>query len=291
MDQPNNLHQCILANKYEFLDKLGAGKFGEVWEGRYNQTGETVAIKIEKSSSPLKMLKHETTILNYLHNNGCRQIPSVYWFGLYLTNPVLVMTHYDYSLDQYAKNDIFTLTLSEMNKLAWTMVDLLESIHSQIVIHRDIKPHNFMFKSETKELCLIDFGLATLFMNDQNIHVTEKKDIKSIIGTPKYISVNIHNGSNPSRRDDLISVGYIYLYLAFKSHLPWENLPYQKNTSHEYTENHILHYRNQERRYLKDQVQEYCKLVNTEISEFMKLVYELEYSETPNYTEYKRLFS
>ena len=63
-----------------------------------------------------------------------------------------------------------------------------------------------MFKGD--KLFLIDFGMATSYTDDMT--QTNNNDI---IGSPKYISLNVHEGKNPTRIDDMISLGYIYLYM------------------------------------------------------------------------------
>jgi serine/threonine protein kinase len=65
--------------KYEILEELGRGKFGRVYRGISRRTGETVAIKCE--TEPV-LLKHEASMLHYLHRAGCKEgVPSIYWFG------------------------------------------------------------------------------------------------------------------------------------------------------------------------------------------------------------------
>ena len=71
-----------------------------------------------------------------------------------------------------------------------------------------------------------------------------KNDQSCIIGTPKFVSVHIHDGIDASRRDDLISVAYMYMYMLGNQHIPWENI--QDNELHDeliYAENHILYYK------------------------------------------------
>jgi len=266
---------------YEFLEKLGEGKFGEVWRGQHKKTGEYVAIKQEFSDAPCKMLKHESIILHYLYMNGCNKIPLIYWYGLHEDLPTLIMTHYDISLEQCPP----AITLSKVScyKIMCQMIRIIQSIHQNHIIHRDIKPQNFMMKGD--KLYVIDFGLASVFVDDKNCHHPAKPAISTILGTPKYVSVNIHDGLDPSRRDDLISVGYIYMYLACGLHLPWERIPYNASESEAYEENHILHYKNQERKHRKSwtSMQEYCTIIGKELVEYMRILYSMEYADTPDY--------
>jgi serine/threonine protein kinase len=269
--------------QYDISDKLGKGKFGEVWGGINRQTGEKVAIKVESANSPRKMLKHETSILHYLYSQGCNKVPLVYWYGMHEDSPTLIMTCYDITLDEYSKNR--TMTKDICNSCAKQMIDLVKSVHSHSILHRDIKPQNFMFKGN--ELYLIDFGLASSI--DDNSSNKEPKFNIMFNGTPKYVSVYVHHGLEEARRDDLISIGYIYLYLSCGRRLPWENIPHdrEKEDIYQYPQNHILHYKNEERKHRKswDQLKQYCAIVGNGFLEYMQNLYELEDTATPNYSQ------
>jgi serine/threonine protein kinase len=239
----------IVGRKYAIEHLLGAGKFGSVYQGKNIKTEEKVAIKIEHGGACAKLLKHEASLMKYLYDHDCRNIPSVYWYGVLDSNTYLVMPCYECSLyDKWIsyRNENVLPSLEKINQLMVCCIDILESIHKNYVIHRDIKPQNFMYRNG--ELFLIDFGLSTFYLVEnkgsvQNEHIT---------GTPKYISYFIHDGCSPSRRDDLISLGYIYLWLCF-GELPWENVtaPVKEGRGELLDECHILHPKNQERKRLK----------------------------------------
>ena len=48
----------------------------------------------------------------------------------------------------------------------------------------------------------------------------EKKTGQNLIGSPSYVSINVHEGCNPSRRDDLESLCYVYMYIS-NGRVPW----------------------------------------------------------------------
>jgi serine/threonine protein kinase len=296
----NENNENVINNKYIIETNIGKGQFGSIYKGYHKKTREPIAIKFEHSNSPIKLLKNETTILNYLFNSGSRNIPQVHWYGLFSHNTCLVMTLYDYSLYDLLKNKKKDLSIQQLQYIMLQSLDILDNIHNSFVLHRDIKPQNFMIKNN--ELFLIDFGFSTFYIGDDKQHLPMKntdkdEDIKehvNIIGTPKYISLNIHNGITPSRRDDLISLGYIYIYLL-KRELHWDNLP-QLEKNDNYQDIHILHPKNQ---YIKSMKQLECienilhndnNKIYQSILYYIKYCYSLNYDDEPNYYSIKQLF-
>jgi serine/threonine protein kinase len=73
---------------------------------------------------------------------------------------------------------------------------------------------------KNNEIYLIDFGLATFFIGEDGQHL-QNESVDTIIGSPRWISRNILEGNRYSRRDDMISLGYIYCYLVLER-TPWE---------------------------------------------------------------------
>lgn len=280
----------MIAKKYSKVSKIGQGKFGEVFRGTYQKTGAPVAIKIERSDSPIKMIKHEATLLNYLYSKGCRSTPIIYWYGLFDTHPTMVMPFYEMSLSQWIGMNQDTGTEKEnglKRVFMIQMIDILDTIHSNSIIHRDIKPDNFMLRDNNTSLVLIDFGLSTVYVDDT---MSKNQLSKTILGTPKYVSIHVHTGLEPGRRDDLISIGYIWLFLENNGYLPWENINTDTSLDHLYPEIHILHYKNRERARLKSWtvLKEYS--LSTMTRNYLEATYALEYIESPKYEKYKKIF-
>lgn len=277
----------IIARKYTINKCIGSGKFGCVYKGLNTKTNEPVAMKFENKETIYKLLKRETTILNYLYEHGCRNTPCVYWYGLYTHFTCLVMPFYECSLYEYSK--IKEITDHQLDTMMIQCIRIIESIHINIVIHRDIKPQNFMLKNG--ELFLIDFGLATFYINEYKIHVPNVMG-EHVTGTPRFISQHIHDGCTPSRRDDLISLGYIYIYM-YANELPWDSVPTDITISSHTNEIHIMHSKNIQRKELKsiDNIIDVCRRINSRIENFFRFCNSYDYEKEPMYNSLCSLFA
>lgn len=271
----------MIANKYEFNEEIKRGAFGCISKGIYVKNREPIAIKTEYGG--IQTLKHEVKIMNYLSTSGVKQIPSIYWYGIHNKNPCLVFTLYECSLFDYMNQR--QVTTEKMNILMIKTLEIIEHIHRFFVLHRDIKPQNFMIKNG--DIFLIDFGLATFYIDENGQHYPDKHS-DTIIGTPKFVSINIHHGHRYSRRDDLISLAYMYIYMIL-GNSPW--IPQHPITVSDKALIDIEHPMNQLLRQNKE-YNVFSSFIsnNIQIDQYIVYTYALEYIDTPKYMPLKCIF-
>jgi serine/threonine protein kinase len=241
----NNLRRPVLrrtepsknvGEDYPLEKQIGKGSFGFVYQGRHRQTGEYFACKAEKktSTSSKERLKAEYNLYKVFRKNRLSCVPRVDKYLVTEEWNLMMMQLLGKSLDVIFADSDNQLDLGTVMTIGLMMIDGLEDIHRCGVIHRDIKPNNFMFgRSEDRDdthLYIVDFGLSKLWRDIRNGKHIGYKHGRSMIGTARYASINIHLGIEPSRRDDLESMGYVLVYLA-KGRLPWQGLQKKRKGS------------------------------------------------------------
>ena len=202
----------MISNIYELTEKIGNGNFGDVWKCKHKYNSFEYAVKQDTSKSNL--LLHEVKIIKLLGKH--KNIPQIKWYGKIDEKLSMITELYDKTIDK-----MYPLIPEDFKNYAFQMLDVIEYIHSKGIIHRDIKPDNFMLRKNNNSIILIDYGLARPYMYE-NKHVPIEWNLE-IIGSNNFCSINMHNGIRPSRRDDIESLCYVFISLNVKK-LPWRNI-------------------------------------------------------------------
>lgn len=272
-------------NRYVIEQIIGNGTFGNIYKAKCIKKQIYYAIKTEAFNAQFNTLSNECNILKYLYDNRCRSIPSISWYGLHKTTLCLVTPLYDMTLTEYLQQNNFSR--NSLYKLFPKMINLMQSIHELHVLHRDIKPDNFMVKNN--ELFLIDFGLSKVCI-DENSQYIKNIQQTEITGNIRFCSYYIMTGNTPAIRDDIISLGFLFLYiLTFE--LPWDHVPIIEDEH--YPRNHIMNARNQEIAELKhvSSIKKFAASVDKNMVMYFQYIYSISYHEYPCYDAVKNLFT
>ena len=265
----------MLIHNYTVVEKLGQGAFSIVFKGKNVVTGKEVAIKVSKD--PEQRLKHESKILAYLNRERVTCVPTLYWYGACGSNSCLATTLYTEGLKPV---QMLYKALTLCNQI----VSGLQAIHCAGIVHTDIKPDNIMLDDRGR-IQIIDFGLSSLIYNRDKGVMQENVSRENLVGSCKYASYNLHLGNSPSFRDDLISAGYVMMWLQGIA-LPWANL--SDTSESKLPLYHIDHPENVERAKRKQLV---LNIESKHMSAYFNMVYKLKYEEIPKYNDYLVLFS
>jgi serine/threonine protein kinase len=208
-------------------------------------------------------------------------IPSIKSFGYSGDYNILVMQLMGKSLEElFNKRQKFSVKTTAL--LAYQMITVLQYIHDKHIIHRDIKPDNFVMglNKQNADLFLLDFGLAKKYRSSKTLEQYPYIKKKKLTGTARYASIHALEEMEQSRRDDLESVGYVLMYFL-RGNLPWQGL---KIKSKEDRYKKIL---DKKKETTSEQL---CKNFPDEFREYLEYSRNLEYTEEPKYEKLKNKF-
>ncbi|MGK5092002.1 SpoIIE family protein phosphatase [Deltaproteobacteria bacterium TL4] len=206
--------------EYQITEELYHSEGTIVYRGIRQSDGAQVILKYlnEEFPSPISLgrFQSEYELLKELEGHG---VPQVYALEKVEQSVLLVMRddQATFSLKQLIERQ--TLSLAQMLDYAIQIAETLGKIHKKGIIHKDIKPHNIVLISESSQLILIDFGIATRLKEE-----TTDIDISTAVeGTMAYISPEQTGRMNRcvDYRTDLYSLGVTF-YELFGKELPFQ---------------------------------------------------------------------
>ncbi|KAM1676868.1 hypothetical protein FF1_042213 [Malus domestica] len=197
---------------YHVIELVGEGSFGKVYKGRRKHTGQTVAMKFimkhGKSDKDIHNLRQEIEILRKLkHENIIEMLDS-----FESPQEFCVVT-------EFAQGELFEileddkcLPEEQVQAIAKQLVRALHYLHSNRIIHRDMKPQNILIGAGSiVKLC--DFGFARAMSTNTVV-------LRSIKGTPLYMAPELVREQPYNHTADLWSLGVI-LYELFVGQPPF----------------------------------------------------------------------
>ncbi|KAG6327516.1 hypothetical protein ID866_11573, partial [Astraeus odoratus] len=246
-------------------------------------TKQPVAIKFEPRKSATPQLRNE--FRSYRTLNGTVGVPQVHHFGQEGLHNVLVIDLLGPNLEDLFDRCGRKFTIKTVCMVAKQMITRVQSVHDKSLIHRAIVPDNLLIAipgtKNASVIHIIDFGVAKHYRDPKTkVHIPYRER-KSLSGTARYMSINTHLGREQSRRDDLESLGYVFMYFL-RGVLPWQGLRAATNKQK---------YEKIGEKKQATPIAELCEGFPEEFGIYMNYVRKLGFEEEPDYDFLRELFT
>jgi len=215
---------AVLAGRYQVRGFLERGAHARIYLAEDLTTGSPVALKIlapETALSPefrLRLLREGQAMKAISHPN----VATVIEAGETEEGvPFLAMEALlGESLGEYVRREPIPLDTALI--LLRQAAAGLAAAHRAGIVHRDVKPDNFLLLGPPGEpygLKVIDFGLAKLW----NVDEAGGDDAHNVMGTAEYMSPEQILVEPVDARSDIYSLGVV-MFRVFSGHLPFESV-------------------------------------------------------------------
>jgi len=173
-----DIDRKFMMKKYKYIQNIGIGAFGIVDKVFHRAQNKYVAIKQSRSigDEVLKQFCNEIMILQQFAD--CEYVIDIIDYGRNVdANQICIGLEY---IDIGSLCNIKSYTIDQIKYISKCVLIALQTLHSKLYVHNDIKPDNILISSQG-DVKLIDFG-CTMKMNDYNEPLTKS------IGSIRYLS-------------------------------------------------------------------------------------------------------
>ena len=200
---------------FKLLEILGEGGMGKVYKATDKQDGKTVAVKILnahllKDEENRRRLASEGRLLSSLNHPN---IVKVLEFGETAEHSFVAMEYLSGgTLHEFIEKN-YPLNEEKVIEITKQICSGLRTIHSNDIIHRDLKSQNIMF-DEAGNVRIMDFGLS------KSPLVSTMTTLGTVVGTLGFVAPEQVTNINVDHRVDIFSLGVI-LYQMLTNKLPF----------------------------------------------------------------------
>ncbi|GAB1268578.1 hypothetical protein NBRC116493_18310 [Aurantivibrio infirmus] len=205
-----SIHKPVLG-RYEIERELGRGAMGIVYLGRDPKISRQVAIKTLSYSQidPKETSEFKERFFREAEAAGRLSHPNIVTIYDVGEEHDLAFIAMDYvkgvALSDHVSVDSL-LPVKVVCQIVSEVADALDYAHRQKIIHRDIKPGNILYRADTDEIKVTDFGVA-------RIVDSARTNTGDILGSPLYMSPEQLKGEKVGEQSDIYSLGVTFFQL------------------------------------------------------------------------------
>ena len=222
----------VIRDKYEILEKIGAGGMATVYRVKHLAFNEERAIKVVSSKlmddpNFIKRFRTEAIVTRKLQHPNAVRVDDLDTTD---DGRLFMVMEYVKGRDlRHVIQESGPLPLERALHITWQVSSALATAHQQGITHRDIKPENILlvWQASGKDLVkVLDFGIAKVREGAMDLgggYTATQTGM--VVGTPQYISPEQamgHGGDQIDGRADLYSLG-IVVYEMLTGKQPFES--------------------------------------------------------------------
>jgi serine/threonine-protein kinase len=202
---------------YQIRNMVGEGGTSAVYRAEHPDHG-TVALKVLRD----KLRQDRTAVARFvrearyggrvIHPNVVRTIeigeaePGLHFLAIEWAGGEI--------LEKYAKRAV-PLPAAEVAEIVGQIADAVQAAHDAGIVHRDLKPDNVMWDPATRQVKLLDFGIAAAADQSTDERLTRAG---FFVGTLMYVAPEALSGEMVSAAADQYSLATIAYYLLSGCH-------------------------------------------------------------------------
>lgn len=199
-------------HRYEVIESLGSGSWANVYKVRDIRQDKIYSLKLFQYLSSEELFKHfSAEDMHHITQIDHPNLAHVVDFGHVGDHIYFISEFFDgrtLSHLRFSKNRV-----SIIYDVVVQICYALNALHSQDILHKDLKLENVLYRMESSEIeiNLIDYGFSK---------INPDQDSQNVTGSLPYLAPELYTGQQPSPKSDFYALG-VMLYRICTGSFPY----------------------------------------------------------------------